>query len=163
MNKNLRIITFNAAAAALYVALSFVFAPISFGAIQFRVSEALCILPLVSPISLVGLTLGCFISNCFSPFGIVDVIVGTSATLIAGLLMIWLKNCKIKDFPLLSFLSPVIINGLMVGAEISILSGDNFVAFLISFLYVALGEAGVVAILGVPLYFALKKTENKIF
>ena len=71
--------------AAIYTVLTMVFAPISFGPIQFRISEALCILPFFTPAAVPGLFLGCFLSNLLCGSAILDVIFGSIATLIGAL------------------------------------------------------------------------------
>lgn len=76
--------------AALYAALTLVFAPISYGAVQFRLSEALTILPLLCPEAIVGLTVGCFLANI--PSGLWDMFLGALATAVAATLTRVSKN-----------------------------------------------------------------------
>ena len=85
-------ITKQAVVAAIYVICCVALAPISFTVIQFRMSEALMFLPFYNKKYTIGLTIGCFIANCFSPLGIFDMIFGTLSTLIACLLITKLKN-----------------------------------------------------------------------
>ena len=70
--------------AALYVVLTLVFAPISFGAIQIRIAEALTILPLFTPAAIPGLFVGCILANIIGGAIIWDVIFGSLATLIGA-------------------------------------------------------------------------------
>ena len=70
--------------AALYTGLTFVLAPISFGPVQFRVSEALTLLPFCLPEAVPGLFIGCLISNMLGGFGIIDIVLGSAATLAAA-------------------------------------------------------------------------------
>lgn len=70
---------------ALYAALTMLLAPISYGNLQFRISEALCVLPVFFPYTSVGLFLGCALANMISAAGILDVVFGSLATLCAGL------------------------------------------------------------------------------
>ena len=73
--------------AAAYCAVSLALAPLSFGAVQMRVSEAFTLLPVFSPAAIWGVTLGCALSNALgSSMGLIDVVFGTSATLIAALM-----------------------------------------------------------------------------
>lgn len=144
--------------AAVYVVITFVFAPISFGGIQFRLSEVLILVALIDPLYIPALTLGCLISNfLLSPMGIVDVIVGTSATFIALVLMVLTKKFMEKRNPSnekLIFISSIwatVINGFMVGAELYYVLN---LPFWLSVLQVAIGEFVVVSIIGV---FVLKK------
>ena len=78
---------------------------ISYGVLQFRIGEALTLLPLVFPESVIGLTIGCLLANIFSPFGWADIVFGSLATLIAGLLTaiigkkLKLESSDIKPLP----------------------------------------------------------------
>ena len=66
--------------AALYAVITLVLAPISYGNIQFRVSEIMVLLAFFDPFYIGGLTLGCFIANMLGPNGLPDMIFGTFAT-----------------------------------------------------------------------------------
>ena len=77
-------ITQGAVIAALYVVLTMVFAPISFGPVQVRIAEALCILPMFTPAAIPGLFIGCLIANLIGGGIILDVIFGSIATLIGA-------------------------------------------------------------------------------
>lgn len=147
--------------AALYAVLTYVSAALglAYGNIQFRLSEALNVLALFTPAAIPGLTIGCIISNIASPFGILDVIVGSIATLLASTTIYFLGKLKIKKSCLLSPLPPAIFNALLVGLEITLFmpSGTaTFTAFLISAVEVGIGELAVCFILGLPLYYVLK-------
>ena len=76
--------TYAAAISAIYIVLTMVFAPISFGPIQFRISEALCILPFFTPAAIPGLFIGCFLSNLLCGAAVLDVVFGSIATLIGA-------------------------------------------------------------------------------
>ena len=78
-------LNFAAVTAALYTALTLIAAPISFGNIQFRISEALCILPYFFPQAIPGLFIGCIFSNLFGGMGIFDIVFGSLATLLAAI------------------------------------------------------------------------------
>lgn len=148
-NKGAKYITSAALVAALYTALTLVLAPISFGPVQIRVSEVLTVLPAVFPPAIVGLSLGCFLSNLigflagFNPLGLVDCLIGTSATIVAALLS-YAVGKRFKGFVrgFLASLSPIIVNGLFIGMEIAfVVIGDfTFQTVALSCLYVALGE-----------------------
>lgn len=150
--------------AALYAVLTYVSAALglAYGNIQFRLSEALNVLALFTPAAIPGLTIGCIISNIASPFGILDVIVGSAATLLSSS-VIWLISKANKSWaPFVSVLPPTVFNAVLIGLEITLFmpSGTaTLTAFFISALEVGLGEAAVCTVLGVPLYYALK---NKI-
>ena len=84
MNKTTKFLVRSAVIAALYAALTFAVASIAYTPIQFRVSEALTILPLFFPEAIPGLTIGCFLANI--PSGPWDMFIGAGATLIAAIL-----------------------------------------------------------------------------
>lgn len=146
--------------AAVYAALTYFIQPLSFGANQFRVSEALTILPVLTPAAIPGLTIGCLLANLSSPYGIVDIICGTAATLLAAICTRLTRNIMIKRIPVLSPLFPVIFNALIVGAEISYFLPEGFTwaGYAASALSVGFGEIVVCYVLGLPLYAALNKT-----
>lgn len=159
-SKKNRYIAEAAAVAALYTALTYVSGifGMSYLGVQLRASEALSILPVFTPAAVWGLLAGCILGNIGSPFFIADMIFGSLATLLAAVLTRALRNKKIRGFPLLSFLPPIVINAIVVGAEIAVLAGDGFTAelFFISALQVAAGETAVLIVLGIPLYKATK-------
>lgn len=106
--------------AAVYVALCLVLAPISFGPVQVRFAEALTLLPVLFPEAVLGVALGCFISNMLASAP-VDMVVGTAATLCAALLTRKLRHYTIKGLPVWASLPPVLINAVVIGAELTIL------------------------------------------
>jgi len=156
--------------AALYSTVSLVLAPFSFGNIQVRVAEGLTLLPLISPLAIVGLTLGCFITNFVGVImganilGMMDVFIGTFATLVAALLTYKLRNITIKGFPFLSSLMPIVINAIIIGAELAYVFAPEFTFtyFAIFALEVGIGQTIAVYIVGLPILSALKKRINLI-
>lgn len=146
--------------AALYAVLTYVSAAFSlaYGPVQLRISELLTILPLFTPAAIPGLTVGCFLANIGSANAI-DLVFGTAATLIAALLTRVLRNKTVKGFPLASFLPPILVNAVMVGFEITAFFIEKFTltAFLINSAQIALGQAIVLTVLGIPFYYRLKK------
>ncbi len=150
MRKNtLRNLTAAALIAALYAALTLALAPLSFGAVQIRLSEALTVLPAVCPPAVAGLTLGCFLSNLIgffagaNPLGLIDCAVGSFATLLAAAATYYIgKFVKGKALYLLAPLPPVLFNGLIIGVEMAFLVLGNTapLSILLSCAYVALGE-----------------------
>lgn len=156
--------------AALYSTVSLVLAPFSFGNIQVRVAEGLTLLPLISPLAIFGLTLGCFITNFVGVImganilGMMDVFIGTFATLIAALLTYKLRNITIKGFPFLSSLMPIVINAIIIGAELAYVFAPEFTFsyFAIFALEVGIGQTIAVYIVGLPILSALKKRINLI-
>lgn len=144
-----------AVVAALYVVLTVAFQP--YGAVQIRFSEALTILPLFMPEAIVGLTVGCLISNIFS-FAPIDMLIGTLATLVAAILTRFVAG-KLKK-PWLKFLAggafPAIINAVTVPITILIATSSKEY-FFFNMLTVFLGEFAAVYILGGILFFAMIK------
>lgn len=138
--------------AALYFALTVLLAPISYGVVQFRISEALCILPLLMPEAAIGVAIGCLCANVYGGNPL-DIIVGTACTAVSCLIQLVIrKYAKI----ILGVLPHIIINSVFV--PMVILGAEELkTAYIAAMLSVALGEAVVLCVLGVPLYFAVKK------
>ncbi len=153
MNKNLQFIVQAAVIAAAYTALTMLFAPISFGhaIFQFRVSEALTILPAITSASIPGLFIGCLVSNLLGGFGPIDIIFGSLATLIAAIL-----SRKLKNAPWLVPLPPVIINALIVGSYLKFLYLQD-VPLAASVGWVAIGQFLACYFVGYPLLIVLRK------
>lgn len=175
-NFNTRSLVSAAIIAAMYTVLTFVFAPISFGVVQFRISEALTILPLFTPIAIPGLTVGCLISNfiglSMGQTQIWDLLFGTSATLLAAITtyLIGKLNKKHLDHILGPF-PAVLFNGIIVGMQLTLfysdlnINADILKIFLVNTLTVMLGEFVVCYVLGNLLMFVLKRNNlhKKIF
>ncbi|KEH88932.1 membrane protein [Clostridium novyi A str. BKT29909] len=140
-------ITKVAIVAAVYAVLTAVIAPISYGPIQFRISEIMTLLAFIDPLYIPGLVLGCAISNLFSPLGIVDVVVGTTATFISVYMISKSKNLFIAS------LWPT-INCIFIGAELYYL---QHLPFWLTSLEVAIGEFVVVTLIGYPIFRVLLK------
>lgn len=109
--------------AAVYVVLCLVLAPFSYGAVQVRVAEALCLLPVFGAEYIVGVTLGCFLANLFGST-IIDVVFGTLATLLACLVTYRLRHLRIKGLAIPASLPPVLFNAVIVGIEITVFFTD---------------------------------------
>ncbi len=152
--------------AALYATISIALAPLSFGNIQLRIAESLTLLAIFFPEAIVGLGLGCFITNLVGNFmgvniaGPLDILVGTSATLIAAYLSYKWRNVRYKGLPILSALPPVLINALFIGAELAFVIGNGWDTnlFLIFFVEVGIGQFLAVFLIGLPLIKQLEKT-----
>ena len=133
--------------AALYAVLSYfsgIFG-IAYGPIQCRFSEALCVLPFFFPAATPGLFLGCLAANLLSPFGALDIVFGSLATLLAAL---WTQRVHHRW---LAPLPPVICNALIVGAVLTVqqVPGELFLGtFAYNALTVGLGEAIACFLLG---------------
>ncbi len=151
-------ITRGAIIAAAYVVLTylqnFIFPNSASFAIQFRASEALCVLSLFTPTAISGLSVGCLLFNLSYAMALpLDPVVGTLATLLATGSMYLLRNVTLKGFPLPALLMPALFNALLVGWELELYIGGGF---WLNALYVAIGEMAVLLTLGSALYYALK-------
>lgn len=152
----------SAVIAAVYAVLTIVLAPISYGPVQFRVSEALTVLPFLMPFTTWGLFVGCVLANLYTG-SILDIIFGSLATLGAALCTAYFgkKGNTVKN-RLLGCLMPVVFNAFIVGAVLT--WGYRFQEFespLASYgfnaLTVGLGEAGVLYLIGYTLLCQLPK------
>lgn len=145
-----RNIVLSALIAALYAGLTVMLAPISYGPVQFRAAEALTLLPLVMPQAVPGLFIGCLISNMLGGFGLIDIILGSAATLAAAWLTSKMPNAVLAAVP------PVIINALAVGTYLAILTD---VSVWLTILYIGLSEAVICFGMGIPMVYFLQKSE----
>lgn len=141
--------------AAFYFVLTIVNAAFSYGQIQVRISEALCVLPFFTPAAVPGLFIGCFFANLAgSTLGIFDIIFGSLATLFAAFLTYHIKNKWLLPLP------SVLINAFVVGALLYFLIGELFWE---SVLFVGAGQAIACYALGMPLFFLLNRHKTKLF
>ena len=158
MRNKARFLVQAAVIAALYAALSHLQNALwpagTTMAVQFRVSEALCVLALFTPSAIPGLTLGCFLFNLTSGAALpLDFLVGSLASLLAAGAMWLTRNKTLKGIPLFALLMPGLLNGLLVGWELTFYIGGGFWFNAGS---VALGETVVLLTLGTALYAAIK-------
>ena len=132
--------------AAIYAALTLLLPIPQYGGIQFRVAEAMTVLPFLFPEAIPGLTIGGFLANLLGAPMPVDWVVGTAATLLAALWTSKLRHRALAPLP------PVICNMVLVGAEIAWFfpaEGIGFwAAFGLNALTVGIGEAAACFILG---------------
>ena len=159
MKIRIRNLTRGALFAAAYVALTHLQNLLLPGsaswAIQFRASEALCVLAFFTPAAIPGLAIGCLLFNIsFAGALPLDFLVGSLASLLAATAMWLMRKCTVKGYPLPGMLMPAVWNGLLVGWELSVYVGG---AFWLNALYVAIGEAAVLLTLGTALYYAIRK------
>ena len=153
MNLTTKSITKIAAIAAIYAVLTLMpgLNSFAYGPVQFRISEVMTVLPIFTPLAIPGLTIGCFVSNILSPIGVPDMIFGTAASLLAAL-----GSCFLRNKPKALAVTPAIFsNGIIIGWMITFFYEKPPAHFLTVMLYnmltVALGEAAVCFILGLPL------------
>ena len=163
-NRKLKRLVVSALLASLYSVLALALPMASFGPVQFRISEALTLLPVFSPAAAIGVTLGCFITNCAGVLlGVTfpqDILFGTLATLL-GCVFTWLlRGIRIKGLPVLSALAPVVCNTIIIGWEINtfFLDTPSLVGFVTSALGVGLGELAACCVLGLLLVVLLERT-----
>ena len=157
MKKNIRFMTHSALIAALYMALTYLQNTLLPGSgsqmIQFRVSEALCVLALFTPAAIPGLAVGCLLFNISFPALPLDFLVGTAASALAAGGMYLTRKLTVKGYPLAAMLMPAIFNGLLVGWELAVYVGGGFV---LNGLCVAAGELAALLTLGSALFYSLR-------
>lgn len=156
MRKNtLKELTFAAMLGGAYAALTMLLPIPQYAGVQFRLAEALTLLPFLIPTATPGLFVGCFIANILSPYGLLDIIAGSAATLLACLWTQRMKNRRLAAIP------PVVCNAVIVGGVIAFAMtgfGPGFwVAYAINALSVGLGEFVVCYVLGDLLLDAVVK------
>ena len=160
-----RHLTMTALLAAVYAALTIGLGFLSYESVQFRVAEALCVLPFFFPWTTWGLFLGCVIANLLSPAGVLDVVFGSLATLLSCLAVAALGRGDRRRWAncILACLMPVLFNAVIVGAVITFaLTAPSapspvWLMFLVNALSVGAGEAVVLFALGLPLLRFLQK------
>lgn len=157
-NKSTLFLVQGAAIAAVYVVLTLVFAPLSFGEVQIRFSEALTILPFFTPAAIPGLFVGCIIANLLGGAIPVDIIFGSIATLIGAVFTYKLRNVGKWTAPL----PPVIANIVIVPFVLRYGYGINLPIPLMM-LTVGIGEIVSAGVIGMILLGALSKYKNVLF
>ena len=152
MNKT-KFLTQAAMIAAIYVILVEIFKPISYGIMQVRIAEVLTILPYFTPAAVPGLAVGVLISNTLGPNGMLDIILGTLATLIAAYLTYKTQRKILAPLP------PILINAVIIGAMLYyiFLGTADETALTVIMAWVALGQTIVCYGLGYPLMLILDK------
>lgn len=136
--------------AALYVVLTLISYPFSYGMIQFRISEALMLLCCYDKRYTWSMVVGCIVSNLFS-FDLIDCIFGTLATLLACIAMVLIKKKIISSF------APAIFNGIIIGLELYFVIDAPL---LLSMIGVAVGELVVVVLLGNIIFYYIEKDKK---
>ena len=143
--------------AALYTVTTLVLAPLSFGPIQFRVSEALCILPVFMPAAVPGLFVGCFLANFLSGAAVMDVVFGSIATLIGAA-----GTRALRDRGVLAAVPPILSNALIIPFVLRYAYGvEDLIPFMM--LTVGIGEVISVGILGNALRTVLERYGKRFF
>ncbi|MGI5839728.1 MAG: QueT transporter family protein [bacterium] len=134
--------------ASVYVIISYILLPLSFGIVQFRAAEALTVLPILYPEAIPGVFIGCLLSNIIGGLGLWDIFGGSTVTLLAALVTYYYRGSFV------AYLSPIILNGLLVSLYLSQIFGAPY---WITAAGIAASEAGVVFLLGIPLVHYLRR------
>jgi len=137
--------------ASIYIVVSYILLPISFGMIQFRAAEALTLLPMLYPEAILGVFVGCLIANILGGFGPWDIIGGSLVTLLAAYVTYRYR------FTPIAYLSPIVLNALLVGAYLSVLLQIPYWLIALS---VGAGQTGVILLLGVPMIRFLRSARD---
>lgn len=157
-NKKVLFLTQAAMIAALYVVLTLIFQPFSFGEIQVRIAEALTILPAFTPAAIPGLFIGCLIGNIIGGSVLPDIVFGSLATLIGAYFTYLLR----KQNKFLAPLPPILSNIAIIPFVLYYAYGVNLpIPFMM--LTVGIGEVISCGVLGMILYTPLQKHRNRIF
>ena len=166
-NSKVQFIVHAAMIAAIYVVLTYFISAFNLasGAIQVRISEALTILPYFTPAAIPGLAVGCVVTNLaglgrgVNPAGAWDLLWGPLATLLAALLTWRLRNLRIARLPVLATLPPVLINAVVVGTELTLVSPQaTWQVWGIQMASVGIGQAVACIAGGLILYTALDRS-----
>ena len=143
--------------AAIYVVLCLVFEPISYGAIQTRVAEALTVLPFFTPAAIPGLFIGCLLANFLGGAAALDVIFGSIATLIGAVGSYLLrKNRYLVSVP------PILANMIIVPWVLRFAYGSEDMIWF-STITVGIGEILAIGLLGQILLSVLIRYQHVIF
>lgn len=155
--KTVYFLAYAAVIAAVYVVLTMAFAPIAFGPVQFRISEALCVLPYFTPAGVPGVFVGCFLSNLLCGAAPLDIVFGSLATLI-GAVGSWV----LREHKWLVCLPPIMSNTLIIPWVLRYAYGS---ADLIPFamLTVGIGEVLAIGVLGNLLLVTLERYRGLLF
>lgn len=145
----LRSIARSAVIAAMYFVTSYFLQPITFMSVQFRVAEALTMLPFIMTEGVYGVIIGCLLTNLLSPYGIYDIVFGTLATAIAAVLTYFIKN-KWK-----AALPPVLVNAAILPLLWYFMGSENM--YIVDLASILLSQSVIVYVLGVPLVTLLAK------
>ena len=158
MSKKVQFLTHAAMIAAIYVVVTVLFAPFSFGEIQVRVAEALTILPYFTPAAVPGLFVGCVIGNIIGGAILPDIIFGSFATLIGACITYLLRNNSKYLAPL-----PPIISNMVVVPFVLYYAYGITLPIPLMMLTVGIGEIISCGVLGMIMLTALQKYRYKIF
>ena len=156
---NSRMLAQAAIIAAIYCVLTSVLPMLSYGLVQIRFAEMLTILPCYTVAAIPGLFVGCALANliglALGATGLIDVFIGSAATLIAAIL-----TYKLREKRLIALIPPVVVNALLVGLELTIMLD---IPFYITAPCVAAGEFVACYVLGYTISLVVDKYMKKVF
>ncbi|MCR4804341.1 MAG: QueT transporter family protein [Clostridia bacterium] len=144
--------------AAIYVALTVAFAAFSFGEVQVRLAEALTILPVFTPAAVPSLFVGCLLGNILGGAVLPDIIFGSLATLLGAIGTRLLRDRS----PYLAPLPPIAANTIIVPWVLKYAYGFEL-PIPVMMISVGVGEVLSCGVLGLILYFALRKRKDSLF
>lgn len=138
--------------AALYIVLVFAFQFASFGPIQFRVAEALTVLPIIYPEAIGGIFVGTLLANILGGLGPWDIFAGSLISLLAAIITYRFRKSW------LAYASPIVLNAFLVSWYLSAVFAIPYWPIVLS---IAIGQSGVVLGLGIPLLRWVKNNQSK--
>lgn len=144
---NTETIALTGVTAAVYMVATLAISPIAYGSVQFRISEVMVLLAWINPSFVLGLVLGCALSNMFSPLGIIDVLFGTFHTFCSVMLISRTKNMYLAS------LWPTIFS-FIIGLELYLVYGSPFIASTLS---VMAGELICITLIGCIVFSIVRK------
>lgn len=153
----LYILVYGAMIAAIYVALTVAFAPISFGPVQFRIAEVLCILPFFTPAAVPGLFVGCLLSNLLCGAMPLDVVFGSLATLLGAA-----GSWYLRKYKWCVCIPPILANAIIIPWVLRYAYGSTDL-IPVAMVTVGIGEVLSIGVLGNALLFTLDRYKNLIF
>ena len=148
----------------LYVILSMITFSVSGGAIQFRVSEALTVLPLLFPETAIGLFVGCALTGLITGLAVYDIILGSLITLVAGLLTAivgrYLKNTVMKF--IVGGLFPVLLNAFLLPVIWYYFAGQLEYLYIVQVGFLCISQGVSIYLIGAVVYFGTRKIKDKL-
>ncbi len=157
-------IALTAMIASLYAAVT-IFAPVpQYQQIQLRLADILTVLPFfLGWPGIIGLSLGCLVANMFSPYGILDMVLGTASTLVGTMIVAYIGSKTVQNTFKRNLLIALLIATVETGVVIGWLLSFYGVPFLMGFFTVTIGEFITIVLIGYPLGLKLPKLEPGVF
>ncbi len=156
-DRTIYFMVYASAIAAIYVVLTMMFAPIAFGPVQFRISEALCILPYFTPAAVPGVVIGCFLANLLCGAAALDVVFGPIATLIGAVGSYALRKSKWAVC-----IPPILSNSVIIPWVLRYAYGSPDL-IPVAMVTVGIGEILAVGVLGNGLRLMLERYKGVVF